>query len=274
MSLSKIITGILVPIAPTTVHGTTVTVSSPTSSYITVTDGKRRLIDLHGHHPKKTTTSSSSIVTIDHSHHHHHHHSNSTGNNNNPKRCGCILYDPHRGKYLLVRGRDSHKWGFPKGHMENGEMEEETAIREFFEETGLDIHGPFDGRVRFGNNVYFAKTRIENRTLDIHDKNEIDDIRWFTKKEILQFPKESCNFGLSMWRKHMMNLSPGSIHAVGSHARIHGTLLNNTTDTSSSSSQQSSRQTFPVLQIFSGVSKKKWFDRLSIPSDKPPHLII
>jgi 8-oxo-dGTP pyrophosphatase MutT (NUDIX family) len=38
--------------------------------------------------------------------------------------------------YLLIR--DSYgNWGFPKGHLENGERPEEAAVREVREETGL-----------------------------------------------------------------------------------------------------------------------------------------
>jgi 8-oxo-dGTP pyrophosphatase MutT (NUDIX family) len=45
---------------------------------------------------------------------------------------------------LLIRDSDGH-WGFPKGHLERQESAAEAALRETFEETGLDdlkIHGP------------------------------------------------------------------------------------------------------------------------------------
>lgn len=166
----------------------------------------------------------------------------------NQKRCGIVLFDPIKDKYLLVRGRDSKKWGFPKGHMEAGELEEETAIREFLEETGLSISGPFHGRVRFGNNIYFAKTRPENRVLNTRDHNEIDEIKWFPKSEILALTKDSCNFGLSMWRKQMLVLPSECIHTVGSHTRIHG--------------MTATTASYPVLPT---NTTKKWFDRVSIP---------
>ncbi len=41
---------------------------------------------------------------------------------------------------LLVQPRAGQdKWGFPKGHMEEDELEEDTAVRETFEETGLNV---------------------------------------------------------------------------------------------------------------------------------------
>ncbi len=52
--------------------------------------------------------------------------------------CGAVVWreqDGHR-EYLLIRHNGGH-WSFPKGHMEEGETEEQTAYREILEETGL-----------------------------------------------------------------------------------------------------------------------------------------
>jgi 8-oxo-dGTP pyrophosphatase MutT (NUDIX family) len=48
------------------------------------------------------------------------------------------MHDAEDGpRYLLIR--DSYgNWGFPKGHLENGERPEDAALREVREETGLD----------------------------------------------------------------------------------------------------------------------------------------
>ena len=57
------------------------------------------------------------------------------------KSCGAIVYRKHHGntEILLIKHVNSGHWSFPKGHMEAGESEEETALREVREETGIDI---------------------------------------------------------------------------------------------------------------------------------------
>lgn len=52
------------------------------------------------------------------------------------KSCGAIVVDDE--KVLLVKHNAGH-WDFPKGHVEEGETEIETAIREVKEETNIDI---------------------------------------------------------------------------------------------------------------------------------------
>lgn len=55
------------------------------------------------------------------------------------KSCGILPYrDGKNGReYLIVYEHYSQCWSLPKGHMEAGETEVQTAQRELFEETGL-----------------------------------------------------------------------------------------------------------------------------------------
>lgn len=55
------------------------------------------------------------------------------------KSCGVIPYREKDGirEYLIVYEHFSQCWSLPKGHMEAGETEVQTALRELFEETGL-----------------------------------------------------------------------------------------------------------------------------------------
>ena len=64
------------------------------------------------------------------------------------KSCGAIVYTVENGiiKYLLVE-ENSGFHSFPKGHVENDETEEQTAIREIKEETDLEVDLITDFRV-------------------------------------------------------------------------------------------------------------------------------
>jgi 8-oxo-dGTP pyrophosphatase MutT (NUDIX family) len=56
------------------------------------------------------------------------------------KSCGAVVFTQSNNKilYLLVSNL-AGIYGFPKGHVEPGETEEETALREVFEEVGVTI---------------------------------------------------------------------------------------------------------------------------------------
>ncbi len=54
------------------------------------------------------------------------------------KSCGAVVFTRDVGgvRFVLVEQR-SGQFSFPKGHVEAGESEEQTALREIWEETGL-----------------------------------------------------------------------------------------------------------------------------------------
>lgn len=56
------------------------------------------------------------------------------------KSCGAVVFTRinNETKYLLIRSLTGI-YGFPKGHVEHGETEEQTAQREVLEEVGLSI---------------------------------------------------------------------------------------------------------------------------------------
>lgn len=56
------------------------------------------------------------------------------------KSCGSIIVAKNpTPKILVVKNKNSKTWGFPKGHVELGETEHQTALREVYEETGLHV---------------------------------------------------------------------------------------------------------------------------------------
>jgi 8-oxo-dGTP pyrophosphatase MutT (NUDIX family) len=120
--------------------------------------------------------------------------------------CGAVVYKMTQNGvpiFLLVNSKRSDRWGFPKGHIENGESETETAKREIFEETGIKnvkfvenfrqedvylINGTLDetkGRLVEKHSVYFLVLALED-ALDF-DKNEISKVEWANIKKAQEF---------------------------------------------------------------------------------------
>ncbi len=105
------------------------------------------------------------------------------------KSCGAVVYHKNGGtiKYLLVKNHNGRCWSFPKGHVEIGESEKETAAREIKEETGLDVRFKPDFRETgiyhpFGKTskkVVFFLAEAKSDKVNIQ-KREIDHYRWAT----------------------------------------------------------------------------------------------
>ena len=57
------------------------------------------------------------------------------------KSCGAIIYRIRDGviEYLVLYQHRSGTWSLPKGHVAAGETEQQTALREIWEETGLTV---------------------------------------------------------------------------------------------------------------------------------------
>lgn len=55
------------------------------------------------------------------------------------KSCGAVIFRKTQAGLSFVLVYGGRHWGFPKGHIEKGENEKETAIREIKEETSLQV---------------------------------------------------------------------------------------------------------------------------------------
>jgi 8-oxo-dGTP pyrophosphatase MutT (NUDIX family) len=89
---------------------------------------------------------------------------------------GSILITSDR-KVLVIRGRKSGKWSFPKGHSEENESELDAAIRETKEETGLVLNTWYQQCVQLATGIYFLYNVNEQicKPLDI---KEVIETRW------------------------------------------------------------------------------------------------
>ena len=107
------------------------------------------------------------------------------------KSCGAIVLKKENDEFkvLLLKHQKGHV-SFPKGHVENGETEKETAIREIKEETNLDVkfiegfrkvisYSPKENVLK--DVVYFLAYPLNN-DLVIEEK-EIKEAYWVSLKE-------------------------------------------------------------------------------------------
>lgn len=102
------------------------------------------------------------------------------------KSCGAIILREQKKKNetLLVKHVKGH-WAFAKGHVEANETEEETALREIKEETGLEVrldtnfrttvrYSPMEGVEK--EVVYFLAYKIEGK--ETPQLEEISEMKW------------------------------------------------------------------------------------------------
>lgn len=111
------------------------------------------------------------------------------------KSCGAIVYKKESEiKFLVIQHRGTHggHWDFPKGHVEPGETEEQTAKREVFEETGIkfDFLSGFEEKINYRmwngieKDVIFFIGRCKNSNIKI-DHKELSKAKWMTYDEAI-----------------------------------------------------------------------------------------
>jgi 8-oxo-dGTP pyrophosphatase MutT (NUDIX family) len=82
------------------------------------------------------------------------------------------------GKYLMVKGKTSQKWGFAKGHLEEGETPLECVCREVLEETGISILPNPTKCVKLPVATYYHFWFPYEETPNPRDTNEIEEAQW------------------------------------------------------------------------------------------------
>ena len=111
------------------------------------------------------------------------------------KSCGVLPYRIENGKqeFLLVFETFSKCWSIPKGHIEAGETDVQTALRELYEETGLtakldttqsaSIEYPISSFAR--KEVVFYLGEVEG--VPKIREGEIDKYKWVTAEELKDY---------------------------------------------------------------------------------------
>ena len=91
---------------------------------------------------------------------------------------GIVLLEQ---KILIVKNKRSESpedsvswWGYPKGHMEEGEKPADAAVREVFEETGFEV--------KLKSNKPIAESRYEIS----RDGEKVQKTVWFYEMEVIE----------------------------------------------------------------------------------------
>jgi len=113
------------------------------------------------------------------------------------KSCGALIYRRQQGilEFLLLKNRFGGHWSFPKGHVELGETEVQTALREVLEETRLSIRleNGFRQCVEYYPKpnvkkqvVYFLGSLTDPAAQPVPQKEEVSELKWMSAEEAVQ----------------------------------------------------------------------------------------
>ena len=106
-----------------------------------------------------------------------------------PHAAGCVFFNttPDGLRILLIFDQYGH-WTFPKGHLEAGETSAAAAIREVFEETGIQgelgalVQTIYYDVVKKGRTLHkqvdFFVMHTTQRTVTLQASEGISDYRW------------------------------------------------------------------------------------------------
>ncbi len=109
------------------------------------------------------------------------------------KSCGAVVFRRmgNNEQVLLIRHKNNTVWSFPKGHMEQGETEPATALREIKEETGLTVQLDMGFRQTVD---YFVRANVQKEVVffvagplvnspPLMEDDIVQEAKWFDVQE-------------------------------------------------------------------------------------------
>lgn len=110
------------------------------------------------------------------------------------KSCGAVVFREVDKdiEFLIISHKGDRHWCFPKGHVEKGESEKETALREILEETGIKVElvEGFKESVHYNpkrdteKEVVFFLSKSDKQKVKIQVE-EIEEYKWLKYKDAL-----------------------------------------------------------------------------------------
>lgn len=121
----------------------------------------------------------------------------------NPNQVYGSIFLSSANRVLVVRGRRSGKWSFPKGHAEGNETEFEAASRETYEETGLLLPRTFNKIVHLATGTYYVVETSEIQPVP-RDCSEVIAAEWVPLEYLGKMP---VNIDINTFlREHCANI--------------------------------------------------------------------
>lgn len=121
------------------------------------------------------------------------------------KSAGAVIFYESNNKIYFLLLKYPTYWGFAKGWLEENETEEEAAIREIEEETGLkvDLVSGFrheqkwffkhEGELIHKEAVFFLAEVSKERAESVKISKEHDDFKWLDYDEAMKIMKIKAN---------------------------------------------------------------------------------